>query len=316
MKMMRIGNTPLQASRIAFGCMRLSEERKEALASVKAALEQGITLFDHADVYARGAREEIFSAIWDEVPGLRDKIILQSKCGIRFAGDPDPNAPKRYDFSYEHIVRSVEGSLRRLKTDYLDILLLHRPDMLMEPAEVARAFNELHRAGKVRYFGVSNHTAAQIQLLQKWLAQPIVVNQLLVSLLESQFLEVGVNLTTRPLLLKIRGDGTLEYCWLNDITIQAWSPLSGGALSGNLPNQPEERVQQTAELVAALAEAKGVSREAIVIGWLLRHPSGIQPVIGTTNPARIRAACQAVDVELNREEWYRLFVAGRGGDIP
>lgn len=273
-------------------------------------------MIDHADVYASGAQEEMFSAIWGEIPGLRQRIILQSKCGIRPAGDPDPSAPKRYDFSYGHILRAVEGSLRRLKTDYLDTLLLHRPDMLMEPEEVARAFDELHRAGKVRYFGVSNFSAAQFELLQRALNQPLVVNQLLVSVLESQLFDVGVNLSTRPLLNKIKGYGTLEYCWLNAITIQAWSPLAGGQVTGKLSNEPEERVARTAEIVAELAKAKGVQPEAIIIAWLLRHPAGIQPIIGTMNPSRIRAACQADDVRLSREEWYRLFVAGRGGDIP
>lgn len=316
MKTMRIGKTPLVVSRLAFGCMRLSDDRREALASIRAALDAGITFFDHADIYGNGSKEAVFSAVWDDILGLRDRIILQSKCGIRRRGDPDPAAPTRYDFSYDHIIRSVEGSLRRLKTDYLDILLLHRPDLLMEPAEVARAFDALHAAGKVRYFGVSNHTAAQIQLLASCVRQPLVVNQLLLNPLDSELLEVGVSLTRRPLLHRVRGDGTLEYCWMNGITIQAWGPLVGGALSGNLPAGAENRAVETARVVAELAAAKGVSREAIVIGWLLRHPAGIQPVIGTTNPARIRAACQAVDVELSREEWYRIFVAGRGGELP
>lgn len=316
MEMMGLGSTPLSVSRLAFGCMRLSDDRAEAMASVQAALDQGITFFDHADIYGQGAREAMFSHIWDVVPGLRERIVIQTKCGIRFAGDPTPEAPKRYDFSYEHIVRSVEGSLRRLKTDYVDVLLLHRPDVLMEPAEVARAFDELHQSGKVRYFGVSNHTGYQIELLQKWLKQPLVANQLLVNLLDAQLFEVGINLTRRDLLNKIRGDGTLETCWLNDVTIQAWSPLVTGALSGNLPDDAAPHVAGTAELVAELAQAKGVSREAIVIGWLLRHPVGIQPILGTTNPARIAACCQAVDVELSREEWYALFMAGRGDDLP
>ncbi len=316
MKTMHIGKTPLVVSRLAFGCMRLSDNRREALASIQTALEAGITFFDHADIYGNGSKEDVFSAIWEAVPGLRDKIILQSKCGIRRRGDPDPTAPTRYDFSYDHIVRSVEGSLRRLKTDYLDILLLHRPDVLMEPAEVARAFDALHAAGKVRYFGVSNHTAAQIQLLASCVRQQLVINQLLLNPLDSELLEVGVSLTRRPLLHRVRGDGTLEYCWMNGITIQAWGPLVGGALSGNLPAGADSRIVEAAQVVAELAAAKGVSREAIVVGWLLRHPAGIQPVIGTTNPARIRAACQAVDIELSREEWYRLFVAGRGGELP
>jgi len=316
MKTMTLGRTPLQVSRIALGCMRMRGTASEAVATIQAALEQGINMFDHADIYNRGRSEELFSAIWKEMPGLRSQIVLQSKCGIRFGGDPDPGSPQRYDFSYEHIVRSVEGSLKRLQTDYLDVLLLHRPDALVEPEEVARAFDELQRAGKVRYFGVSNHTAAQIQLLASCVQQPLVVNQLLLNPLDSELLEVGVSLTRRPLPHRVRGDGTLEYCWMNGITIQAWGPLVGGALSGNLPADAESRIVEAAQVVAELAAARGVSREAIVIGWLLRHPAGIQPVIGTTNPARIRAACQAVDITLSHEEWYRIFVAGRGSELP
>jgi predicted oxidoreductase len=316
MEMIQIGNTPLKASRIGYGCMRLSEDRSEAMDSVKAALDNGINFFDHADIYGGGDREAMFSHIWDEIPGLRENVIIQSKCGIRRAGEPDPKAPTRYDFSYAHILRSVEGSLKRLKTDYLDILLLHRPDVLMEPAEIARAFDELSQTGKVRHFGVSNHTGAQIELLSQWLEQPIVVNQLLVNVLSSQLLEIGINLTRRDMIRKIRGDGTLEYCWLNDVTIQAWSPLATGAVSGDLPDDAEDHVAETAALVTELAEAKDVSQEAIVIGWLLRHPVGIQPIIGTTTPSRISGSCGAVDVDLSREEWYRLFIAGRGETLP
>ena len=316
MEMMQLGKTSLKVSRIALGCMRLSENKADAMASIKTALDEGITLFDHADIYGRGAREAMFSNIWDEVPGLRNRIVLQSKCGIRSAGDPDPNSPHRYDFSYEHIVRSVEGSLRRLKTDYLDTLLLHRPDLLMEPGEVARAFDDLRRAGKVRFFGVSNHTSHQIALLQRALDQPLAANQLLLGLLHSELLELGVRLSSRPVARNLRGDGTLEHCWLNGITIQAWSPLSSGAVTGNLPADPEPHVAETAGVVAEMAAAHGVSKEAIALGWLLRHPAGIQPIIGTMNPARIRACCEATRVQMSREEWYRLFIASRGADIP
>ncbi len=316
MQTMHLGKTPLEVSRIALGCMRLSADRAEAMTSIKTALDAGITFFDHADIYGRGAREAMFAHIWDEVPGLRQRIVLQSKCGIRSAGDPEPDLPHRYDFSYEHIVRSVEGSLRRLRTDYLDVLLLHRPDVLMEPPEVARAFDELRRAGKVRYFGVSNHTGHQIALLQQALDQPLAANQLLLGLLHSELFELGVRLSSRPVMRNVRGDGTLEHCWLNGITVQAWSPLSGGAVTGNLPADPEPHVAETAQVVAEMAAARGVGKEAIAIGWLLRHPAGIQPIIGTMNPARIRACCQSTEVRMSREEWYRLFIASRGEDIP
>jgi predicted oxidoreductase len=313
---MRLGNTSLEGSRIALGCMRLSDERAQAVASIRAALDQGVDFFDHADIYGRGKREIIFSEIWSEVPGLRDRIVLQSKCGIRFSGDPDASAPHRFDFSYEHIVRSVEGSLRRLRTNYLDVLLLHRPDALVEPEEVAHAFDELHRAGKVRFFGVSNHTAAQIQLLQTCVEQPLVANQIELNVIHTQLLNDGIIFNRDDSTVASRSEGTLEFCRMHDITIQAWSPLARGDVSGRPIADPAPRVERTTALVARLAEEKGVSKEAIVIAWLLRHPACIQPVIGTTNPARIAAACQADDVELSREEWYSLFIAGRGGELP
>jgi len=316
MKRMKLGNTPLEVSRIALGCMRLSDDRDRAIATIRAALDQGINFFDHADIYGQGKPEEIFSEIWKEVPRLRDKILLQSKCGMRFPGDPDARAPKRYDFSYEHIVRSVEGSLRRLQTDYLDVLLLHRPDALVEPEEVARAFDELHGAGKVRFFGVSNHTAAQIQLLQTCVEQPLVANQLEFNIIHAQLINDGVIFNADGRAMASRSEGTIEFCRMQSITVQAWSPLARGALSGRPTDNPEARIEQTAALVAQLAEEKGVSKEAIVIAWLLRHPARIQPIVGTTNPARIAATCQADGLELTREEWCNLFVAGRGGELP
>lgn len=313
---MKLGNTPLEVSRIALGCMRLSDDRDRAIATIRAALDQGINFFDHADIYGQGKPEAIFSEMWKEVPRLRDKILLQSKCGMRFPGDPDARAPKRYDFSYEHIVRSVEGSLRRLQTDYLDVLLLHRPDTLVEPEEVARAFDELHGAGKVRFFGVSNHTAAQIQLLQTCVEQPLVANQLEFNIIHAQLINDGVIFNADDRAMASRSEGTIEFCRMQSITVQAWSPLARGALSGRPTDNPEARIEQTAALVAQLAEEKGVSKEAIVIAWLLRHPARIQPIVGTTNPARIAATCQADGLELTREEWYNLFVAGRGGELP
>jgi predicted oxidoreductase len=316
MKRMKLGNTPLEVSRIALGCMRLSDDRERALTTVRAALDQGINFFDHADIYGRGKREEVFAAIWAEVPGLRDEVILQSKCGIRFAGDPDARAPKRFDFSYEHIVRSVEGSLRRLKTDHLDVLLLHRPDALVEPEEVARAFDHLREAGKVRYFGVSNHTAAQIQLLQSCMTQPLVANQLEFNVIHTQLINDGIIFNRNDREVASRSEGTLEFCRLQNIIVQAWSPLARGVLSGKSIADPDVRIERTAALVAQLAKEKGVSAEAVLIAWLLRHPARIQPIIGTTNPVRIAAAYQADDLELSREEWYSLFIAGRGGELP
>ncbi len=325
MKTQKISQTDLEVTRIAYGCMPLGGSwgpdpltagtRAEGVRSLRAALDAGITFFDHADIYCQGKSEEVFASMWKEVPNLRQKVLLQSKCGIRFGGDPDPSAPSRYDFSYEHILLAVEGSLKRLQTDRLDVLLLHRPDPLVEPEEVARAFDELQRSGKVRYFGVSNHTAAQIALLQKFVRQPLVVNQVQFSLIHTHMLNAGIHFNQdNPMLA--RNEDTLEYCRLHEITLQAWGPLAWGLLTGRSGEDASDNVKQTAQLVAELAKEKGVSGEAIVIAWVLRHPARIQAVIGTTKPERIAAACQADGIELSREEWYRLFVTARGENLP
>ena len=316
MKRIKLGRSPLTVSRIALGCMRLSSDPAQAKATVQAALDHGIDFFDHADIYGQGLREEVFSAVLADSPGLRDRIFIQSKCGIRPVGDAGPEAPARYDFSYEHIVRSVEGSLRRLKTDYLDVLLLHRPDPLVEPEEVARAFDELQRKGWVRFFGVSNHTAAQIQLLQTCVQQPLVANQVQLSVVHAQMLDDGVRFNRDDDAPASQSEGTLPFCRMQGITLQAWSPLAGGSLTGKPLSDAAPRVARAAGVVREMAEEKGVSREAVVVAWLLRHPAGIQPVIGTTNPARIAACCEADHLVLSREEWYRLFEAGRGGRVP
>ncbi|HMO59629.1 MAG TPA: aldo/keto reductase [Roseiflexaceae bacterium] len=311
----QIGTTDLQASRVVLGCMTLQQEPRAALATIHTALEHGINFFDHADVYQAGRSEETFAAIWQESPGLRDRIILQSKCGIRQAGEPDARAPKRYDFSRDYIVPAVEGSLRRLKTAYLDILLLHRPDALVEPEEVAEAFSRLEARGMVRHFGVSNHNAAQIDLLQAYLGKPLVANQLQLSLLHSHLINAGIITNQNHPPHAVRGDGTLEYCRRHRITIQAWSPLANGAITGRLPHDAAERTRQTAGLVAQLAAEKGVSAEAIALAWILRHPARMQVIVGTTNHERIAACMAANHVELSREEWYLLFMTGRGYPI-
>jgi predicted oxidoreductase len=241
--------------------------------------------------------------------------VLQSKCGIRFGGDPDEGSPHRFDFSYEHILRSVEGILERLKTDYLDILLLHRPDPLVEPEEVAKAFDELHQSGKVRYFGVSNHTPSQISLLKRFLNQPLVANQVELNVIHSHLLDAGVVFNQDKPSYPVRGEGAFEYCREHDISVQAWSPLALGAVTGKIIDPADDRLASVARLVRALAEQKRVSPEAILIAWLLRIPGNIQPVIGTTNLERIRASCQGLSVTLSREEWYLLFTAGRGAPL-
>jgi len=307
--------TSLVASRLAFGCMRFPTDRSAVIKAVRTALDQGINFFDHADVYQAGRCEEAFSVMWSEVPGLRDQIILQSKCGIR-RGEPTPQSPTRYDFSYEHIIEAVHGSLKRLQTDHLDILLLHRPDPLVEPEEVARAFNELHAAGKIRYFGLSNHTGSQIDLLKTAVAQPLIANQLEISVWHPTLLNSGVIFNQDLPLHPVRGEGTLEYCRTHKITVQAWGPLAAGRLTGKPLDQADERTVKAAAVVQEMARARGVSPDAILLAWLLKHPAKIQPIIGSMNPQRIKESCQADSIELTREEWYTLFGAGRGSPMP
>ena len=324
MKTYRISNTDLQVSRIGYGCMKLGgtwDDRpyaddvvERAKKAVSAALEQGINFFDHADIYCKGKSERVFAEILKESPGLRGKIIIQSKCGIRFPGEPEPEDPGRYDFSYEHILASVDGILKRLSTDYLDVLLLHRPDALVEPEEVARAFDDVYKKGKVRYFGVSNHEAGQMALLQKYVSQPLIINQVELSLLHSHMINAGImwNIEDKPLPA---AGGTLDYCRLQSILIQAWGPVASGKLI-NPEKTAAKHIKDTVRLIKKMAAEKNVSKEAIVLSWLLRHPAGIQPLVGTIRPERIRASCEADKVSLSREEWYRLFTTARGKPVP
>jgi predicted oxidoreductase len=311
---MKLGSSSLEVSSVALGCMRLSSDTEEAMATVQVALDHGINFFDHADIYGRGEREAVFSALWQRSAGIREKIFVQSKCGIK-VGD-GAGMPTRYDFSYEHIRKAVEGSLQRLKTDYLDVLLLHRPDALVEPEEVARAFSELHQSGKVRWFGVSNHTSAQMQLLQAYVEQPLVANQVELSVTHNQMFNDGIQFNRDEIGVTSRSEGTVEFCRLHNITLQAWSPLAAGKVTGRLPDDPAPHLEETAKIVAEMAEEKGVSKEAILVAWLLRHPARIQVIIGSTNAARIEASAHADEIKLTLDEWYQLFTAGRGGQVP
>ena len=320
MKTYRIPKTDLTVSRLAYGCMKIggtwdhapisSEIEKTARDTVAAALDCGINFFDHADIYTAGKSETVFGRILQSTPGLRDRIVLQSKVGIRFATDAYLSGePARYDFSHDHILRSTEAILARLGIDHLDILLLHRPDPLVEPAEVARAFDMLHRSGKVRHFGVSNHTPGQIELLRHYVRQPLVVNQLEFSLAQPALVVEGFLANRTGAMAEAHlAAGTLDYCRRHEISVQAWSPVGGGRLLK--PDHP------AAPLIAELAAAKKVSPEAVLLAWILRHPAGIQPIIGTTKAARVRASAQADTVTLSREEWYALLAAARGQKVP
>jgi predicted oxidoreductase len=323
MKKITIGTGGPVASRIIQGCMNLgggwdqepvsAEAKRKADLVVRTALDVGINMFDHADIYTFNKSEEVFGQILAGDPSLREKIVLQTKCAVRFPGDPDAKAPLRYDNSAAHILRSVEGSLKRLRTDRVDILLIHRPDPLMEPEEIAGAFDRLHREGKALDFGVSNFTAAQMKLLGRALTRPLVVNQVEVHLLQIALIDEGIN-------ANMTGDqgprtmGTMEYCQLNRITVQSWRPVCQGIVCDEAKCKSDTE-KKVAGAVAELADAKKVSREAIVLAWLLRHPAGIQPVIGTLNPDHIRNCAQADAVALSREEWNRLYIAARGRNL-
>lgn len=324
MKTIPLQQHGIPASQLVLGCMRMGGDwdknspiteahYKEGQAAVEAALDIGINMFDHADIYTVGKAERVFGRVLSNQPGLREKIILQSKCGIRFE---DEHGPHRFDFSEQHILNSVDGILSRLGTEYLDILLLHRPDALMDPEEVASAFHKLKAAGKVRHFGVSNMGQGQIKLLQHYCEEPFVANQLEMSLHKLGFLEVGTHINQEEAKQNVFPEGTLEFCRLENIQLQSWGPLAQGIYSGrSLRDQPES-VVKTAELVQQLAKEKDTTPEAIVLAWLMTHPAGIQPVIGTINTERIRACREAATLRLTREEWYSLYISSRGRKLP
>lgn len=297
MRTIKLGTSTLEVPVIAVGCMRLvSLDKPQAERFIQAALEEGANFFEHADIYGKGRCEELFAEAIQMSPGVRDKIILQSKCGIR---------PGMFDFSKEHIVNSVDGILRRLKTDYLDVLLLHRPDTLVEPEEVAEAFDLLESAGKVRHFGVSNQNPMQIQLLKKSVKQPIVANQLQLSITNATMISQGFNVNMGNDSAVNRDGSVLDFCRLHDITIQPWSPFQYGFFEGVfLGNEKFPELNKKIDEIAAKYE---VSNTTIAVAWLLRHPANMQPVIGTMNIERMKDCCKAADIRLTREEWYGIF---------
>lgn len=299
MKNLIIGDTNLEVSEVGLGCMRITElqDKKEVRNLIDTAMDQGIDFFDHADIYDGGHAEEVFGEVVE--PAMRQNMIIQSKCGI-IPG-------KAYDFSKEHILRSVEESLKRLRTDYLDILLLHRPDTLMEPEEVAEAFELLEKSGKVRYFGVSNQNSMQIELLNKYCGNRIKINQLQFSIVHCDIVDSGLNVNVHSEAGANRDGSILEYCRLKDITIQAWSPFQYGMFEGVFLNN--EKFPKLNKLVDELAEKYQVTNNAIAVAWILRHPARIQPIVGTTNKNRLTDICKASEVKLTREEWYALYMA-------
>ena len=305
MKTITLNNTNLSIPEIGMGCMRIVElENADAVKSwVDTALEHGINFFDHADIYGKGRCEELFGQIL--TPSLREKIILQSKCSIR------PGIA--FDFSKEHILNSVDGILKRLNTEYLDILLLHRPDALMEPEEVADAFRILKENGKVRHFGVSNQTPMQMELLSKYCDEPLLINQLQLSIAHCPMINSGINANMYNDSGINRDGGVLEYCRLKDITIQAWSPFQYGMFEGIFLGN--EKFAELNKVIDDLAEKYNVTNSAIAVAWILRHPAGIQTIVGTTNKERIAQISKASEIRLTREEWYALYMAA-GNKLP
>lgn len=304
MKNISIGGC-FEASEIALGCWRTANlEPAQAERLLNTALEEGINLFDNADIYGGGRAEAVFGQSVKAL-GVRDKIIIQTKCGIRSG---------LYDFSKAHILEALDGSLQRLGTDYVDVLLLHRPDTLMEPEEVAEAFDILHMQGKVRFFGVSNHNPMQMELLQKYTPHKLVANQLQFSLTNSSMIDAGFNVNMEHNPALDRDGGVLEYCRLKEITIQAWSPLQYGVFEGTFIDNEEKFASFNAKL-KAFADAKGVTKSAIAFAWILRHPAKIQAIAGTTSPEHLTELCRASDICLSREEWYELYRAA-GNNLP
>lgn len=297
MKNINIGKGALNVSEISMGCMRIHElSENEAVRHISTALDEGINFFDHADIYGNGKSEEVFAKAFNSFSTKRDEIFIQTKCGIRNG---------YYDFSKEHILNSVDGSLKRLETDYIDVLLLHRPDTLMEPGEVAEAFDSLQNAGKVKFFGVSNFNPMQIELLSKYVNQRLIINQLQLSITNTGMIDSGINVNTKFDGSINRDGSVLEYCRLKDISIQAWSPFQYGFFEGVFLDN--EIFPELNNKINEIAKINGVSNSAIAIAWILRHPAKIQTIVGTTNYKRLKDICKASSVQLSREEWYDIY---------
>lgn len=304
---MPIGATGLTTSRLAYGCWRLANDPTDPGSGRRAvitAYESGYTFFDNANIYGGGEAEKIFGAVLKEIPEMRRRVLVLTKCGVRHGGKPNAESPNRWDFSLEHIIESCEQSLKRMGIETIDVLMLHRPDFLADPAEIAKAFEQLRAAGKVRFFGVSNFRPALVTALQKACPMPLILHQVEISLAK----------------LDAFTDGTLDQCFSDGITPMAWSPLAAGLIGHGakrlLTAQQAYRPEKFLPELEAIAKARGTSRTVIAFSWLLKHPAKIIPIVGSINPDRIREATKAVDIELSRDEWYRLLNAARGEPLP
>ena len=299
MKQIKIGGS-IPASAISLGCMRIcNADKSKTDEIIETALECGINHFDHADIYGGGVSEEIFGKYLKNHQSLRDNILIQTKCAIK---------KDCYDFSKAHILSSVDGSLKRLNVDYIDTLLLHRPDALMEPDEVAEAFDILHSAGKVKSFGVSNHNLWQIELLKTAVKQPIIANQLQFSIPECGMITSGLNVNMKNEESVMHDGGLIEYCRVKNITIQTWSPFQGGFFRGPFIDDYEKYPEINKQL-DELSEKYSATKTAIAAAWILRHPANMQLIAGSMKPERIREICSGADIEITREEWYQIYLS-------
>lgn len=300
MKYIQVKNTDLNVSEIALGCMRIASKTDSQVSElIRTALDEGINLFDHADIYGRGRSEELFGKVLKKEPSLREKMILQSKTCIK------PGIS--YDASRDYILSSVDGILKRLNTDYLDILLLHRPDALMDMGEVSEAFTQLKKTGKVRYFGVSNMNPYQIALLEKYTGEKMIINQLQFSLAHSGMIDAGIHVNMNDEYAVNRDGDILNYCRLNDILIQCWSILNIDFVKGLFLDHPEyPKLNATLQ---KYADAYGVSKSVIATAWILRHPAKMQAIAGTTDPVHLKELTQATNIKLTHDEWYDLYLS-------
>ena len=306
MRTVNLGTSGLKVPCVAVGCMRINKlEPAQAEHFVHAAIDQGAYFFDHADIYGNGDCESVFAKAIHMNSTVREKVLLQSKCGIRRG--------VAFDFSKDHILKSVDGSLKRLNTEYLDVLLLHRPDALVEPEEVAEAFDVLQSNGKVRHFGVSNQNPMQIKLLKRYVRQPIVANQLQLSITNATMISQGQHVNMQDDFAVNRDGSVLDYCRLHDITIQPWSPFQYGMFEGVFLGN--EKFPVLNRKIDEIAAKYSVSNTTITMAWLLRHPAGMQPVTGTMNIQRLKDCVKAAGIRLTREEWYEIYLAA-GNTLP
>lgn len=304
MKQVNLGPNEIGVPAVVLGCMRITEA-KDPVAVIETAMENGINFFDHADIYGGGKCEEIFAKAFKETQYKREDIFLQSKCGIV------PGV--MYDFSKEHIIKSVEDSLKRLNVEYLDSLLLHRPDTLMEPEEVTAAFDQLAADGKVKYFGVSNQYSRQIELLQKYLRQPLIINQLQFGVMHTGMVDFGLHVNMTDPRSVDHDDGVLEFSRMNDMTIQAWSPYQYGFFEGVFVDN--DKFPELNKVLQEMADKYHTTKTGIASAWILRHPANMQVIAGTMNLGRIEEIAKASEVVLSREDWYGIYLAA-GNDLP